>query len=265
MPITHSTPVPLYYESVGAGEPLLLIAGFACDHSIWSLVQPSLVAKHRVISFDNQGVGQSATPEGPWTISEMAENTVLMLDEVGVGPVHVAGHSMGGMIAQELALRHPDRVRSLLLLSSAARCGARGTATIEVFGELPRLVDPSTSARLIMPWIYADGFYLRPGAVEQLMKWLLECPFPPTPEGMYHQSRAIAGFDASRRLSAIQCPTLILVGKEDIMLPCKYSEELARGIPAAELVVLENAGHGLPVEVPQATAAAMLKFLGGCG
>jgi pimeloyl-ACP methyl ester carboxylesterase len=261
MPTIRVSEKPLFYQAAGSGEPLLLIAGFACDHSIWSQVVPPLAAKYRVLSFDNRGSGQSPAPDGPLGIRQMAEDAAAVLDAVAAGPAHVAGHSMGGQIAQELALAYPDRVRSLLLLSSCAKTDERGKALIESFGDLPRLVDARTTARLIMPWLYTNAFYAKPGAVDQLVSVLLAYPYPPSPEGMYAQSRAIAACDTSARLGAIRCPTFVLVGKEDVLLPCAFSEQLAGGIPGAELVVLKGTGHGLLVESPEAVAGAMLSFL----
>src|SRR5262249_43563212 len=137
----------------------------------------------------------------------------------------------------------------------------RGRAIIEVFGELPRIVDTETSARLIMPWMYTDRFYSRPGAIDQLTAWFLQAPFPPSPEAMYQQSRVTMACDTSAHLGNIRCTTLVLVGNDDLLMPCKFSEELAKGIPGAKLVVLQGTGHGLLIESPDAVSAAMLDFL----
>src|SRR5262249_50879893 len=155
--------IELYYEDHGSGEPLLLISGFACDHAIWGKVEPDLVQKYRVISFDNRGGGQSSAPDCPYSIKQMAEDAAVLLDAISISQAHVVGHSMGGMIAQELALAHPDKLRSLLLLSSCCKIDQRGKELIEAFGELPRLVDATTNARLIMPWLYTNAFYSQPG------------------------------------------------------------------------------------------------------
>lgn len=253
--------IDIYYEVKGSGEPLLLIAGFSSDLTIWSKMVSPLAEKYRVIVFDNRGVGRSSAPDSPYTIRQMADDTAGLLDEIQVDKAHVAGHSMGGMIAQEFALAYPQKVRSLMLLATCAKPDERNRTIIESWGELPRQVDAATAARLILPWIYTSRFYTRPGAVQQVIDLSLNNPFPPPPHGIFHQSRAIMGFDTADRLGQIRCPTLVLAGQEDILLPVRWSEELVRGIPGAELVVLEKTGHSLEIESAEAVAAAMMTFL----
>jgi pimeloyl-ACP methyl ester carboxylesterase len=261
MPNVRVNGIDLFYEVQGAGDPLLLIAGFACDHTIWSQVAPALAPRYRVVVFDNRGVGRTSGPDAVVTIRQMAEDAAGLLDAVGLGPAHVAGHSMGGMIAQELVLAHPGQVRTLSILSSCARVDVRGKAIIESWGDLPRLVDAATGTRLVLPWLYTNAFYARPGAVGQVIDQIVANPFPPRAEGIYRQSRAISTWDPSDRLGAINCPTLVLVGREDVLLPVAFAEQLARDIRGAELVVLEKTGHGLLIESPAVAAAAMLDFL----
>src|SRR5262249_40384354 len=159
---------------------------------------------------------------------------------LGLERIHVAGHSMGGMIAQELALAWPERVRTLMLLSSCARLDARGKAIIESWGDLPGLVDAETATRLILPWLYTSAFYARPGAIEQVIQQILANLFPPSAQTIHHQSRAITTHDTSDRLGEIACPTLVLTGREDILLGVAFAEELARGIQGAEPVFLDK-------------------------
>jgi pimeloyl-ACP methyl ester carboxylesterase len=261
MPKVQANGIDLYYEVEGTGDPLLLIAGFGCDHTIWSPVVSLLAAHYRTVVFDNRGVGQTSSSDTVTSIRQMAEDAAGLLDVLGLIPVHVAGHSMGGLIAQELALAHPERVQALMVLSSCARVDARGKAIIESWGDLPRQVDATTGARLILPWIYTNAFYAKPGAVAQVIEQIVTNPFPPRVQGIYSQSRAISACDTMDRLGAIDCPTLVLVGSEDILFPVAFAEQLARGIRGAELVVLEKTGHGLLVESPQAVATAMLAFL----
>jgi len=261
MPLVRANGIDVYYEVKGAGEPLLLIAGFACDHTIWSEIVADLAAHFRVVVFDNWGVGQSLSANSTTTIRQMAKDAAGLLDAIGLGPVHVAGHSMGGLIAQELALARPKQVRSLTLLSTCAELDARGKAIIESWGDLPRQVDPTTATRLILPWMYTNSYYAKPGAIDQIIKQILANPFPPSVVGIHGQSRAISACDTSDRLSDIHCPTLVVVGREDILLPVEFANQLVRGIEGAELVVLEKTGHGLLIESPRAVKAAMLDFL----
>ena len=261
MPKVKANGIEIFYEESGAGEPLLLIAGLACDHANWFEVIPLLASRNRVVIFDNRGVGQSSSPETPYSIHQMAEDTAGLLDAIGLARVNVAGHSMGGQIAVELALNHPERVKSLTLLASCARVDERGKAIIESWGDLPRLVDPVTGIRLSLPWIYTSRFYETPGAIERVIKEMLSNPFPPSLSGIYQQSRAITSFNALARLDAIECPTLVVVGDEDILGGLPFSRQLAQGIRGARLVVLEKAGHGLPTESPEATVAVMRDLL----
>ncbi|MBD2358336.1 alpha/beta hydrolase [Tolypothrix sp. FACHB-123] len=115
--------------------------------------------------------------------------------------------------------------------------------------------------QVILPWIFTDEFYSIPGMINAIVNLAINYPFSLTPHGLYHQSRAILGGDTSQRLKDIRCPTLILVGKQDILTPVKFSEQLAQGIPNAELIVLERGGHGFLIETPETVTSAMLRFL----
>lgn len=261
MPKVRANGIEVFYEEQGTGEPLLLIAGFACDHTNWSQMIPVLAPRYRVIVFDNRGVGQTSVPDTPFSIRQMAEDTAGLLKAIGLSRVHVVGHSMGGQIAQELVLSHPELVGTLMLLASCAKLDERGKAVIESWGDLPRLVDAVTGLRLSFPWIYTSDFYARPGAIERVIEEVLNSSFPPSPLGIYRQSRAITSCDTSTRLDAIERPTMVVVGREDILSRISFSEQLVEGIRGAELVVLEKCGHGLPTESSEAAAAVLLDFL----
>ncbi|MDZ8052775.1 MAG: alpha/beta fold hydrolase [Aulosira sp. ZfuVER01] len=263
MPRVHVNGIDLFYDIKGTGEPLLLIAGFLCDHTYWSLLMPSLVKQYQVIRLDNRGFGRTSAPDSPYSIQQMATDTAELLERIDIKKVHLAGHSMGGLIAQELALAHPEKVQSLILLSSLAKGDALFNSIIATWGELPANIDQKLYQQVILPWIFSDNFYSIPGMIDMIVKMAVNYPFPPTPYGLFHQSRAILGCDTSKRLNNIQCPTLVMVGKQDILTPVKFSEQLAQGIPNAELVVLDRGGHGFLIESPEAVASAMLKFLSG--
>jgi 3-oxoadipate enol-lactonase len=253
--------IELYYEVHGDGEPLLLLAGFACDHTAWSLAVPALAAHHRVILLDNRGTGHSEAGDGPTGLREMADDAVGLLDHLGLQSVHVAGHSMGGQIAQEMALTYPGRVRRLALFATWARLDARVRSLTELCGELAGKLDPATYQRVILPWVFSRTFFEKPGAIEQIIALWLTPPSPPTPEVLRRQSRAALAADTSARAGAIRCPTLVLVGDEDILTPPRLSEELARLIPDAQLKMVAGGSHNFIVEMPAAATAILLEFL----
>jgi 3-oxoadipate enol-lactonase len=263
MPRVHVNGIDLFYEDEGTGEPLLLLAGFACDHIHWAMVRLLLVGKYRIIRPDNRGVGRSDAPDHPYSIRQMAEDAAALLEYLGVKRAHVAGHSMGGQIAQELVLAQPDRVQSLMLLSTWAKPDELLASVIESWGELTRLVEPRTRIfiRVVLPWLYTSEFFATPGAAEQVISFWILSPFPPSRHGLYRQSQAILASDTAGRLSGVRCPSLFLVARQDILTPVKFSEELARLIPAAESVILPGGGHDFLVETPAQVAEAMLAFL----
>ncbi len=258
---TRVNGIDLYYENQGTGEPLLLIAGFACDHTIWALMIAALAARYRVISFDNRGLGQSSGSDTVTSIRQMADDAAGLLDVLGIGSAHVAGHSMGGLIAQELAVSHPQRVQSLLLLSTCAEVDERGKAITQMWAELPGLVDAATMNRLLLPWMYTRAFYAKPGAIERLTERILAYPFPPSGEVIAGQCRAIAAFQSSVGLDRLNSPIGVFVGREDILIPPALSEQLVARLPNAELQILEETGHGMLIESPKRVTDALLAFL----
>jgi 3-oxoadipate enol-lactonase len=261
VPKAHVNGIDLFYEAEGEGEPLLLIPGFGCDHTAWSFAAPPLAASHRVIRPDNRGTGHSDAPDSPTSIRQMADDMAALLDHLALGPVHVAGHSMGGQVAQELALACPGRVLSLTLLSTWARPDQRLRALTELWGDLPRALDPRSYIRVILPWVFTEAFFETAGAVEAAVALWVTPPSPPAPHALYHQSRAVLASDTSGRAAGIRAPTLVLVGRQDLLTPPRLSEELARLIPGARLAVLDRGGHNGLIEAPEPVAGAMLDFL----
>ncbi|QLE56289.1 alpha/beta fold hydrolase [Nostoc sp. TCL26-01] len=261
MPKVTVNDIDLFYDIKGMGEPLVLISGLLCDHAYWSLILPFLVAQYQVIRIDNRGMGRSSAPDDPYTIQQMADDVAALLDHLGLDKIHLAGHSMGGQIAQEFTLAYPHKVASLLLISSLAKGDERFNSVIETWGKLLPIIDTRLYQKVVLPWIFTDAFYSIPDMVEQLIEFAVHYPFPPKTHTIYHQSQAILNCDTTNRLKNILCPTLVLVGQQDILTPIKFSQQLAVTIPQAELVVLETGGHGFLIESPDAVAQAMRQFL----
>jgi pimeloyl-ACP methyl ester carboxylesterase len=258
--------ITMHVVEAGAGEPLVLIMGLGGDHTVWGLQMPVFAERHRVIAFDNRGAGQTDQPAPPYTTRGMAEDTLGLMDALGIERAHVCGASLGGMIAQELALNHPERVRSLQLHCTLARPDAYLLALGQTWLEMRGALSREAFTRAMTLWLFAPvTFATRPEFVEGVVQNALANPFPPTPAGFAGQAQAVAGHDTLDRLERIRCPTLITVGAEDNLVPVRFSRALHARLPHAELVVLEGGGHGHFLELAPAFNEVVLGFLGRNG
>jgi len=252
----------MYYVEAGAGDPVLLIMGFGGDHTAWAFQMGAFSAKNRVIAFDNRGVGRTDAPDLPYTTRMMAVDTLGLMDALDIEHAHVIGISMGGMIAQELALAHPERVRSLHLGCTLARPDAYLLALNSVWRDMRTNFGREAMLRALGLWLFAPATYAgRPDLVEALLQTALANPHPQTLAGFLRQGEAIACHDTLERLSAIRCPTLVSVAEDDILVPPRFSREIASRIPGADLHVIASAGHGYFLERPEAFNDLSLAFL----
>jgi len=264
MPTVTANGVQLFYEEAGAPDapPLVLIMGWGGDHTAWALQVPAFAAEHRVIAVDNRGAGQSAVPEGPYTIPGMAADVVGLMDALGVARAHICGASMGGMIAQELVLRHPDRVRTLQLHCTASLIDAYGRFLIDTLLTVKARGDREENVRAIMPWILCRKTMAeKPDFIRFWIDRALSYPYPIGFEGLSRQAEAIRGHDTVARLGNVRVPTLITTGTEDILVPPASSRDLYARIPGSELVALEDAGHLHFIEQAERFNEVCLGFL----
>jgi len=260
MPSVHANGLKLSYASTGDGPPLLLISGLGYGGNFWRLFTEEVSHAFRVITFDNRGVGGSEAPPGPYTTQQMAADAAGLLEALDVGEAFVLGHSLGGAIAQELALGFPARVRKLVLAATLGGPGGVPITPEALAAMTNRQGDPVQIFRRGVEVATAPGFPERnPERVAELLQMRLAAPVRPSSYSA--QLAAGAGHDAWARLSAIACPTLVLTGTEDRVVPPANSELLAARIPHARVVRLEGLGHLLFVESPEESASAVLRFL----
>ncbi len=256
MPTVSTPNAELHYERAGSGEPLLLIQGMSGTHVAWGEPFLSALREHfDVVAFDNRGIGLSAPIDGPFTIAEMAEDTAALMGELGLESAHVVGISMGGMIAQELALAHPQRLRSLTL--GCTYCGGPGSQLM-----------PEENARKLMEGLASGD---REKAIRAGYEVNLSPAFradegrfaafhematsvPAAKETIELQVQAIFGHDTSGRLGEIATPTLIVHGTLDGVLPYPNGEQIASLMPSARFETLEGVGHMFWWEQPEVSA-----------
>ena len=260
MPEVQVGRVRLYYERQGSGEPLLWITGYGSSSTIFDPVIPRYVRDFDCISFDNRGAGRSASIRGPVSIPDLAADATGLLDQLGVDSAHVLGVSMGGMIAQELAIRFPHRVRGLVL--GCTTSGGHGT-TLPGSREqrliLSRLREPP-SAETLGELLFSESF--RREADERLDASLRHFrAHRPSRSAIFGHLLAMLMHDTSRRLHLIQAPTIVVHGDQDALVPVENGRRLAAGVPGAELHVVEGAGHAFGMERPGRTYEVLQDWL----
>jgi pimeloyl-ACP methyl ester carboxylesterase len=262
MPRVRVGDIEMHYVEAGAGEPLVLVMGFGGDHLAWGFQTPVFAARYRVIVFDNRGAGQTDAPDLPYTTRLMADDTAGLMDALGIERAHVLGFSMGGMIAQELTLNHPHRVRSLQLHATYARADGYLKALSTVWRTVRTELDREASLRTMALWFFAQRTYTeRPELVEMILQNSLANPHPQSLTGFLRQGEAVAAHDTLDRLGALRCPTLVSVGEEDILVSPHFARELAEHVPGATLRTIPAAGHVYIWERPDVFNAMCLEFL----
>lgn len=234
----------IYYQVRGEGEPLVLLMGFGADGNVWEKHVLEYEKQFKCILVDNRGVGRSDQPKGPYTTKMMARDTVAVMDHAGIVKARVAGISMGGAIAQELALNYPERVRCLALISTWPKFNNYATTVYENLKKLRVTSKPDEFMELLQLWIFAPPYYEY--ALEELKQGqasALANPAPQTRNGFEGQLDACISHDTVSRLSKISVPTLITVGGMDIFTPPAFSEILNQGIRESIYVLFPDGGH----------------------
>jgi pimeloyl-ACP methyl ester carboxylesterase len=254
--------IEIYYEVHGRGEPLLLIMGLGANATGWYAQIPALSKEYQVIAFDNRGAGRSEKPHEPYTIARMAEDAIGVLDTLSIGAAHVFGMSLGGMIAQELALLHPERVKTLVL--GGTMCGGpkavfAGPQLVQQFTALGGL-PLQQAAEMGLSLLYSDEF-IQQHKLRLVARALSVAHLSAPIHGLQRQFMAIVGFNTYDRLPSIRVPTLVLTGTADKVIPSANSRLLADTIPAARLIEFEGSGHGFLVERADEANTAVLDFL----
>lgn len=255
----------LHYVIEGnpGARPLLLVRGLARSGRYWLRVREELVQRLRLIVPDNIGVGRSPAPPPPYSTRRMARDLVAVLDHAGLDRVNVFGISLGGMIAQRLAIDHPDRVERLVLgcTSPGGRWGPRlrlpGLLGMARSASMP----PDRGARHVARVLVSPEFLRQhPEVADEWARLAVEDPV--TSRGLFGQISAALRHDASRELSAVRVPTLVITGDRDELIHPGESHRIARRMPNARLVILPGVGHDFPTEVPDKTARLVCEFLG---
>ncbi len=242
MPQVTTNGIKMHYQVRGQGDPLVLLMGLGAPGSRWEEHVVAYEKHFRCIVIDNRGAGSSEKPQGPYTTAMMADDTAGLMSALGIEKARVAGISMGSGIAQELALRYPAKVRSLVLVSSWSRCDQYTRAVFEHLGKLRAVASPADMTQLIQLWIFTARHYA--SHFHEMLQGQREAEADYMPlEAFRAQCSACTGHDTYERLGGITAPTLLTVGDADIFTPLRLSGEMHERMPNSQLSVFEGWGH----------------------
>lgn len=251
----------LYYEVHGEGDPLLCVHGLSVDTLGWALQVAPWSQDRKLVVFDNRDVGRSSRAEEEYEIPDMAADALALADHLGLERFDLLGLSMGGAIAQELALAAPERVRTLTLCVTFGGGGAWGRAQGLSWSQRALAMTREQRVDELMLLCFSEAFYEQPDQVAFLRQALLANPSPQEPEAFARQLRATSRHEARDRLAGLAMPVHVIGAEHDLLVPVWKSRELAELIPGARLTVLDGAPHGVNVERALDFNAAVLDFL----
>jgi aminoacrylate hydrolase len=243
----------------GEGPPLVLLSGLGGKGTSWQPFLERAAQRHRILTFDGRGSGLAPRLAAGATIRDLAEEALDLLDAVGLERAPLVGRSMGGMVAQELALLAPDRFPRLVLVSTTARADRHLASVFELWAEMAEArVPPAVRHRSSLLWCLGRRALQNDARVQTYLDWKSRTD---RPDDYAIQARACARHDALERLSSLAAPALVVTGTDDRLTPLAHAEALAKALPRAELACIPGAGHLPYLEMPAEFASLVLEFL----
>ncbi len=257
--------VNLYYEVHGGGEPLLLIAGLASDSQSWLPVVDDLSRHYTVIIPDNRGVGRTRPMNVETSIQKIADDCTALVRYMGLSAVHLLGHSMGGFVALDCAIRYPEHVSKLILAGTSAFSSRRGNSLLlDWCTYLESGMIPELWFRNVFYWIFTKMFFEDEDMLRNAVQSAIEYPYPQTAVAFRNQVNAIREFNCLENMKDITSKTLAIFGKEDLLFPPEENISVLNIIPEAAFSIVEHAAHSIHMEKPVEFTAIVKDFLTNC-
>ncbi|MDH3397597.1 MAG: alpha/beta hydrolase [Acidimicrobiia bacterium] len=261
MPTANVGDVDLHFEEYGQGPPVVLIHGLAGDCSAWNAQIARLQKSYRVIAFDNRGAGRSSAPDYPYTTRHFADDTVGLLETVGVTePAHIIGRSMGGAIAQEIALAYPDRVRSMIITASFGKLDRYGYQILDSINEVVKTQGYGPAAQIQSLFFFPPAYFNEHQEQMDAFEAALANTDRPI-HGYTNSTHACLTHDALDRLPRVTCPTLVLAGGQDVLCAVGASQQIADRVPGCDLKIYEEASHFFLIQCFEESMQDIEKFL----
>ncbi len=263
MPFVSATDgTRIHFEVTGktGKTPVLMIQGLGASKNAWNLQRIAMATRFRIISFDNRGAGRSDKPTEPFTLEQMADDAIAVLDAAGIETAHVVGASMGGVISQIVAAKHPQRVRSLTLVCTACRNHPWRQELLQSWAKTADEKGMIEVGKEAAQWVMSPRSFRR---LVPAFTWMGPLAALRPRHSFVSQIQAILNTreDLVDQLSTISAPTMVIVGNQDILTPRGDSEEIAERIPNSELVVISGAAHGLMMEHSSTFNKILIEFL----
>lgn len=260
MPIRELNGIRIHYDIVGEGEPLIFLNGVMMTAQSWVLQTSLFRQRYRCVLHDFRGQLLSDKPEEPWTLEDHVEDLRALLDHLGIDTCHIIGTSYGGEVGLIFAYTHPQRVRSLSVISAVSEVGPELDRAVEIWAETA-LDAPDDLYRVSVPSNFSQSFVdANRQVIEQGEARIRACP-PEFFSGLVGLIDAFRKLDVTAELPRIECPTLVLVGERDALKPPRYSRLIADEIPNSEYLTIPGAGHAVIIEKPNEVNSAVLGFL----
>lgn len=253
--------VELYYELHGEGKPIVFINGWVAHTMVWYLILNDLKKDNTILIFDNRGSGRSDSPDTIYTIEQMTDDVISLIQKLNLEKPHIVGHSMGGAIAQTLAIKYPEYIDKLILSSTSSKFNSSFLLAGEVMIYLAEKKWPlDKQAQNIISWAYSSDFVENKENLQKTLEQIITNPYPPTLEGAKRQFEALKNFDLSQELENIQSPTLVLRGEKDIVCLSDETNHLVQNIPDASYFCIPKTGHDTYREKPKIFTKIVLDF-----
>ncbi|QBF34172.1 alpha/beta fold hydrolase [Thalassococcus sp. S3] len=261
MPDLPLDDISLHYETDGDGPPLLLLAGMLSDSASWGPLVSLLAKDHHVIRPDNRTTGRTTPWDAPVSVEQMAQDALALLDHLQIDKTHVTGHSMGGLMAMEIAGLAPDRIASLTILASAPVRIPRTIAVFDMIHEVRAAPEGETLwLKALYPWVFRPDFFADPQNTEIALQAALAYPHAQSLQAMAHQIEALKTFKPQTRPADIPCPTQIVFAEHDLLIPEAEGRAAFSAIPNVTQHVIEDAGHSIHWDAPQPVANRIRAF-----
>jgi pimeloyl-ACP methyl ester carboxylesterase len=263
MPTVRAGDIDVYYETQGAGEPLVLIPYLAIDQACYAFQVADYAKHYTCISVDLRGAGQTSKPEGPYTTELFADDVAAFMQAIGVERAHITGLSLGAATGMWLAAKYPQKVKTLSLHSAWPKTDPFLRTVVEGWQVMAKGLGSVTDMVIlgIFPWCFTPQLYAaRPDYIDSLAEFVRSRPMPDV-EAFLRQSGAVLGHDASAQLGRITAPTQVTFGRHDLVCSTRFADALTGGIAGAELVVFEDCAHAPIYENVQAFNTRTLEFL----